>query len=102
MVVLPTIGLPGAIAGAIVGGMSEADPLPPRLPETLAELDQARALLGERARTALRRPAEARLAQLVGLVPDAALAAAWKRTLGIYRQELLGELGSDHGQRAQA
>lgn len=85
--------------------MSEADlhDLPPRLPATLPELDQARALLGERARDrALRAPVAERLERLVGLVPDAAVAAAWKRSLGVYRQEMLGELGSGHGQGAQA
>jgi hypothetical protein len=84
--------------------MTEPDlaDLPPRLPTTLAELDAARMLLGEQARTALRAPSAARLARILGQVPDAALAAAWKRSLGVYRQELLGELGSGDGQHAEA
>lgn len=70
-----------------------SDDLPPKLPETLAELDVARALLGERARTPLRRPSELRLVALVGIAPDAEQARVWKRTLGILREELVGELG---------
>jgi hypothetical protein len=72
---------------------SEIDELPPRLPETLQELDQARTLLGECANKGLNAKAAQRLEALVGELPSAAVALIWKRALKTYREELQGELG---------
>jgi hypothetical protein len=74
--------------------LDPAEDLPPELPETLAELDEARLLLGQRGRgDELGPKPRAKLVSLIGAYPSPALALRWKRSLRDYREELQGELG---------
>jgi hypothetical protein len=67
--------------------------LPPCLPATLGELDDAQGLLGAVARGDQLGPAPAaRLRALVGVLPTKKLAKRWRRSLRSYRDELRGEL----------
>lgn len=67
--------------------------LPPRLPETVKEVEQAVMLCGSRAKGDLRAPARRLLEQLIGKYPTVAEANRWKRTLKAYREELIADLG---------
>jgi hypothetical protein len=75
------------------------DELPPRIPDDLAELTEAVALLGEAATKGLRKTApQLRLAELLGRLPHTpAEARVWKDALKAYRKELiaLGNLDDD-------
>lgn len=69
------------------------DMLPPRIPDTLRELDDAREYLGHVSKGArLSESPRRRLVCLVGTYPDPQTAAAWKRALGALREEML-EMG---------
>lgn len=68
-------------------------PLPPRVPETLAEVDEALMLLGNFIQCSqsggkFRETVRLKLRELVGGVPELATAKAWKTGL----KELRGEL----------
>jgi hypothetical protein len=69
--------------------------LPPRVPTTLAELDQLLMMLGHRTKTELNPKAKARLLDLAGAYPDATTAARWKAELRQIRKELLAEGSTD-------
>lgn len=67
--------------------------LPPVLPEQRDQLTRAVMLLGERAKgTELRQKHREELTGLVGVYPEPAQAAAWKRALRALREELDEEL----------
>lgn len=62
--------------------------LPPTVPETRAEIDEARMILGHRTKGELRPALARRLADLIGAVPrDTATAANWKSGLLAVRDD---------------
>lgn len=65
-------------------------PHPPRVPETLAELDLAVMLLGHVSKGAKMQPAKReKLKQLVGATPGAEQATVWKKVLKGLRPDML-------------
>ena len=70
--------------------------LPPKVPETLAELDRAIQLLGQRSKHALKTKTELELADLIGWSPNQQQAQDWKKALKAFRDEekaLLKDVG---------
>lgn len=67
-------------------------PLPPQIPETLAEIERAIMLLGSRWRCELTNKARNELEGLIGRYPSVKEAALWKSALKGLREDML-ELG---------
>ena len=66
--------------------------VPPKTPESLAELERAIILLGSRAKGPLTKPRRKELIGLVGAYPDAAVASVWKASLKPLREdEIFGD-----------
>lgn len=61
--------------------------VPPKTPESLAELERAIILLGSRAKGPLTRLRRRELVDLVGAYPSEAVAAEWKRILKPLRHD---------------
>lgn len=73
--------------------MRQVRPVPPRVPEACAELDEATMLLGSLVKGPLKESRRQRVASLLGQLPRSPdEAAAWKSALKALRREL-AELG---------
>ena len=96
--VSPSLALSVGRRGGWLRCMDEED-IPPEVPTTQAELDQAIMLLGNLAQSGTLKPSlRTKLKQLVGVFPTQAQAAAWKQALKGLRPDMR-ELDSAGRQR---
>ncbi len=64
---------------------------PPRVPDTMPDLDRAIVLLGEAAKQRLGHKTAEELRRLIGATPDRDTGAAWKKHLKALRADLIAE-----------
>ncbi len=76
----------------------ENNSLPPIIPNTYDELQQAICLLGNRSKTQLGKKPKKQLIELIGVYPDAATATLWKQTL----RQKVKELNQSSGELIQS